>query len=1108
MYVMNIDEISVLQESFQQASETFLMAIEFEPEQHPSEDLKRLFISQLEQWEAISEQVSELEILGLFDIIQIFSEVLAEWIEKEEPIHDEIWEVLDNWYSHFELLFEQSTLLDAFEQLIYCLQAPCWEIELDDELAAELFISFISTDPSDAHEFTPFYKTESLPQKIEEEPAIEQNTTKVQAKLVNLMSTEFSFFVGEFSQHIDNAVATNEKNYQSAINNKLRKLNNLQEACHCIGLNGLQSIFQYLGSLLKQAPKAEYDYQLEARLLKSSLLLIQDYLDHVNKSEKAQALVFLLQQPGWRTTASTQQAQQWLASLTVTIEQPHKAEVQRLIAQQEDISLNLSSSIDADVLETTLHELQQLTANFHQVVASFTSKNVHLDSILTAQRIAHTLKGTAGIIGISGIMELTHHLESILEKLSEHNRLPPRVLAELFQESADCLSTMCEAVRGEDTPPPNALALLQSVLDWTYQIDKEGIPDTDDCILKYTTPLDKGDLTTDAPKTDTSLAQPVTDKTAVSSTIIDQLMQSLAEESIINEQLKGTVDTLITNTKQVRMMSWKLLEFSSELDRLVNIQNYTIRQKSALFDTLEMDQYNELNTYVNRITEVSADIKEINVGMNQQLNSLKNMVLAQDTMQKENLSVVREIRLLPAEKIASRCQRIVRQAAKITGKEVQLKLVGMQTLMDSDTLNKLMDPLMHLLRNAVDHGIEHKELRLSANKPPEGKIILSFAKQGNAILVSCRDDGQGLNREKIIQTAIQKSLISTEESQKMTENELSRLILRPGFTTQTTSTQLSGRGLGMDVIYSQVIAMRGMMEITSTPYQGMQVDMTLPVLLAATQAILVRVGTSVYAIAEQGIQQMFASSYTKIIEKEGQAYYCYEDRNYAIEHLSILLGHCSEVDISHFKKPALLVSDRTGKQHVIFVDAIIGSQDLIIKSLGDYVAHIPGVLGAAILGSGELAVVLDIYELLSIQHEHQFAEHDVINHENTLALPKILVIDDSLSARKATAQFMLNNSFDVETAIDGLDGLEKIEEKRPDLILVDMEMPRMDGVELTAHIRNRADLASIPIIMISSRTTEKHRERAKSAGVNSYLTKPFTEDKLISVVDDILEFVY
>ena len=1104
---MNIEAILPLQETFQKASDTFFDATEFDLDEQNQQDFMALFFRQLGQWQQMSEQASTLELTGLFDIIELFSEALSEWINQDQLIDDETWEALDNWYSHFSLIFDQSTLIEASAQLIHCLQNDCWQIDLDDETAAELLISLFSTDLEEPREFMPPAGTAPAAEELPAKPDIEANVARVQAKLVNLISTEFSFFLAEFSQCLDKAVITNEASYQSVISNKLRKFDNLQEACVVVGLVGLQMVLQHIQQGLKQPFTVDFDYQLEARLLKSSLLLIQDYLDHVDQIEKAQVLVTFLQMEGRRTIATSQQAEQWLALLTVIIDR-HQEETssKRIIAKAEDVSLNISSDVNTDVLETTLHELPLLSTRFHQAITSLITEGAHKDTLLQAQRIAHTLKGTAGIIGISGIMELTHHLEAILEKLSETNSRPPVALAELFQESADCLENMCETVCGESPPPSNSLALLQSIMDWAYQVDKEGIPESSPAILEYVTEVDKGLAVTDTslPVTEPSTPQKVLEKTAVASVFIDELLQSLSEGSIVNGQLKGTVDTLITNTKQVREMSWKLHEFSAELDRQINTRNYVARQKNSLFDSLEMDQYNELHHYVNRIAEVSADVREMNIGMSHQLNNLKTMLLEQGVMQKENLDIVREVRLVPVEKITSRCQRIVRQTAKLTNKDTHLNMLGTQTLIDNDTLNKLVEPLMHLLRNAVDHGIESPDIRLAAGKSTQGNLTLSFAQRGNFVYVSCSDDGQGLNREKIIQTAIRKGLIKEDDNIQITENELSRLILTPGFSTRETSTQVSGRGLGMDVIHSQVIAMKGVMNIISTPLHGMQVNITLPLLLAASQAILVRVGTTVYAIAEQGVQQMFASGHTKIVEHDGQPYYRYEDHDYAVEHLSTLLGQPTDIDINSVKKPAILVTDRTGEQTIVFVDTILGSQDLIIKSFGDYVANIPGVLGAAILGNGELACVLDVYELLSVKHEYHFDTSAIIMPEPSLSLPKIIVIDDSLSARKATSQFMSVNGFEVETAIDGVDGLNKIEEKTPDLILVDMEMPRMDGLELTAHIRNREDTASIPIIMITSRTTQKHRAQASEAGVSKYLTKPFTEDDLINAVDEVL----
>lgn len=274
--------------------------------------------------------------------------------------------------------------------------------------------------------------------------------------------------------------------------------------------------------------------------------------------------------------------------------------------------------------------------------------------------------------------------------------------------------------------------------------------------------------------------------------------------------------------------------------------------------------------------------------------------------------------------------------------------------------------------------------------------------------------------------------------------------------------------------------------------------------LAATQSILVSVGQTVYAFAEQGVKQIFSSLDGEIVETDGDTTFIHDQRHFPVEHLNALLKIQGNSQIKAADKPGLLIEDRAGEQTVVIVDAIIARQDLIIKSLGQYVPDIPGILGASILGSGEVSVVLDLHELMSVRHEFHFETEALYQELLTNTLPLILVADDSLSARKATSQLITDNGYDVQTAIDGLDALEKIESQKPDLIILDMEMPRMNGVELANHIRNREDLCDLPIMMITSRSTEKHRQQAGQAGINHYLTKPFAEDDLISSIRQLL----
>ncbi len=1081
-----------------QASELFLQTAEAEADSERAALLAR----QQSLWQHLADRCSQQGFLGLADICLLFAESLQS-LQANPKLSDEQWQRLDCWYTYSGMFFDAPQQFTGLKDWLACLEA----LDADD---IDELLTALQTDSQNLLESGQEEKAPpaSNPQDGMEGALLQPETDAEQAQpvpmtFIELIATELNLFIEEFSEHMGSCLDSSLDAYQSALNPHRDKLNNFQAACQAAGLFGLARVFGFIGNNLAADPPRDFDFQQEFKLLKSSLLLIQDYLAHTADPEKAKTLVSFLQMAGWRQPLGQQAAAAWPDLLRVCIDGEEAHDVDRVVLEAEALDLNPSDQVDAALLASILAELPVLSENFSQVLQAVLQGD--RNRLQEAQRIAHTLKGTAGMAGIAGIATLTHALEDIFEYLAEHSVLPPAALSELLVDAADCLESMCEAVRGEGPPPENSLAMAQAVLDWHHRIKTEGLPEDDAAKTASETANQAAEpASRPEPKpaaiaqTDPDADNPIT----VSSRSLDTLMRSIGEQGVLNTQLDGKSAAMFASLQQIQGMNRQLEHLSAELEQLLADQKHYAPSSSTLtnhaFDALEMDQYNELHTFVNRLAEAGADIRVLNGVVEQQLRDFKSLLTEQAAMQKEDWERLQAIRRVPAEKIVSRCQRIVRQTARATGKTVELVVKGEQTLIDTDVLNRLAEPLMHLLRNAVDHGIETKERRVQAGKPETGRITLEFANLGHAIQVCCRDDGSGLDRAAILETALAKGLINPEEAKQRKDDEIYPLILHPGFSTRSTRTQVSGRGIGMDVVNHQVKQMKGTMSLVSTPGQGLEVRMVLPLLMATTPSLLVQVANTVFALSEQGIRQIFSSREGRVIERDGQVLFQHRNQYYPVEYLNALLGL---PDINpEAKKPALLLSSEQGEPQIVFVDRILGRQELLVKSFGDYVPTQYGILGGAVLADGSVAIVLDLSERIALQQDVPF-DSAALDEEALAALPRILVVDDSLSARQATAQLLRDNGYEVDTAIDGLDGIEKIERQRPNLILADMEMPRMNGLEFSTHIRNQEAWHDIPIIMITSRSARKHRELAQQAGVNQYLTKPFTEDDLMEWVN-------
>ncbi|MGB0514552.1 MAG: response regulator, partial [Wenzhouxiangellaceae bacterium] len=436
-----------------------------------------------------------------------------------------------------------------------------------------------------------------------------------------------------------------------------------------------------------------------------------------------------------------------------------------------------------------------------------------------------------------------------------------------------------------------------------------------------------------------------------------------------------------------------------------------------------------------------------------------------------------------------------------TDKSVSLALEGTDTLIESNVLGDLIAPLMHILRNAVDHGIEPPTRRESLGKPPGGMLRLRFVQDGSRIRVELEDDGGGFDEAAIVERA--RALGLLQSGPPPDRDHLARLVLTPGFSTRSEASEISGRGIGLDAARIMVQQMGGTMELDSRPGEGLRVRMRLPQSLSSSHLLFVRVGEASYALPSLAVRQVLFSD-AGTIERVGDSpIFTHDDHNYPLTRLADLLRVPGEHALDALEQPRPLVLAESGGGPVaLLVDGVIESREAVVKSLSEHIPELRGISGACILADGDLAMVVDL--------AHMNRRRDAIEpprpaagttrHGAAERAPTVLVVDDSLSARRFLSRLVGDLGMDAVAASDGLDALEKIEQQRPDLLLLDLEMPRMNGLELTAQLRREAATADLPVIMITSRSTIKHREQAERVGVDHYLTKPYQEEQLEELI--------
>lgn len=944
-------------------------------------------------------------------------------------------------------------------------------------------------------------------------------SAQVNRELVALLEAE----VRELQATIPAALGATDPGERSSLLGSVAELTaRVSEAAATVGMSGLAQVLAHIASNL--GIFAEDATACDASVLELWPESVLAYLSAPGVPRHCQDLVACLDRPGWaiglEDGRSAELAEELCIALTDTVLDSVERRPSR--ATDEDISLAIPQDINPEVLQSLLVELPALTAEFTAAIHRLSDGEGSLDDLTTAQRAAHTLKGASNTVGVTGIAVLAHHVEDILQAMAKQGAFRKGPLAECLIDSADCLEMMAEALLGMCEAPAEAKAVLQLVLDWANWIDANGLPAGEELAPVNTslTAGDKGGTNADAAwfaATPVPAASPTRERRSqdreagpiaaglTSISQADELLRLSGELNTLHGQVTNRFERVREDVTAWQQQGNVLQQLAIELEQMVDIRGISWSQddgrKGGAFDSLEMEQYNELHTLSRRLIEAVSDSRELGQEVHAHFDSMKHLLIAQSRLQRDNDEAVLRMRMLPAQTLVARLQRSLRQTCRVAGKNAFLQVIGVDTLIDSEVLNALADPLMHLLRNAIDHGIELPQDRVAANKSESGSITLEFGRTGNHIMIRCRDDGAGLDFEAVRRKAEQQGLIQPE--QPLSKEELARLILMPGFSTRDISSQLSGRGIGMDAVHHAVQALKGSVQLRSEAGAGLTVELLLPASLLSSHSLLVRTGGQRIAISSHGVEQILPPGAGELRRVGDYDTYKVGEDVYETFRLQALLHTETPVDET-CPRPALLVRDSAGVRRAVLVEEVLESRTLVVKSMSEYVPPLRGVVGATILGDGSVAPVIDLEALLvePVLGLRGKALTEIPEAREPRQL-KALIVDDSLSARRSMTQLFEDAGFEVETALDGVDAIAEIQKALPDLMIVDLEMPRMDGLELTRHLRGHAATRQLPVIMVTSRSTDKHRSEAWTAGVNAYVNKPYNEDDLMRIVSEL-----
>ncbi|MDW5443576.1 Hpt domain-containing protein [Polaromonas sp. SM01] len=767
--------------------------------------------------------------------------------------------------------------------------------------------------------------------------------------------------------------------------------------------------------------------------------------------------------------------------------------------------------IDPDLFPIFEEEGAELMPQLGGALRQWAARPDNLGARNEVLRALHTLKGSARLAGAMRLGEMAHRIESDIEHMGSDAAASQNFDALLT--TFDGMQANFEALRHPGVPeilePLSPRATDDEPAPASLQ-EALAVPATGRKVM-----MSMAQATALQP-----LRPAASGSVRVRSQLLDRMVNQAGEVMITRSrleaelnQLRGSLNDLSGNLNRLRSQL-RDVELHSETQMQSRLQQ--AKEAQLGFDPLEFDRFTRVQELTRMMAESVNDVATVQRTLQRTVEATEDDLIAQARQTRELQRDLLRTRMVEFEGISERLYRVVRQASKETGKQVRLDLQGGTIEMDRGMLDRMTPAFEHLLRNCVAHGIEDPQARTEAGKDANGLITVSLQQSGNDVSVEFRDDGAGLNLQRIREKALASGLLAA--GQQMADDEVANMIFMPGFSTAAQVTELSGRGIGMDVVRSEVNALGGRIETSTVAGQGTNFKLVLPLTTAVTQVVMLRAGTS-----SVGVPANVVETVRRISAKDLQQAYNTGTLDVAGEAVPFFwsgaLLQASRRSSEPQGKTAAVVIFRSAAQRLaLHVDEVLGNQEVVVKNLGPQLSRLPGLAGMSVLASGAVVLIYNPVALATVygQQARGWSSDSAEPHMLEQAagggqdlavaasvapqIPLILVVDDSITVRRVTQRLLQREGYRVAMAADGLQALERLQEERPTVVLSDIEMPRMDGFDLARNIRGDVRLSSLPIIMITSRIAEKHREHAKELGVDHYLGKPYSEDELLSLI--------
>ena len=734
--------------------------------------------------------------------------------------------------------------------------------------------------------------------------------------------------------------------------------------------------------------------------------------------------------------------------------------------------------------------------------------------LLEVRRAVHTLKGAAGLVGFGNVTQLAHRMEDLLDALNDGECPSSEETQSLLFATADALEDLLDPGAGV---PPEALAGLYARYTQLLGASSSGLPDLgslgEERSIEVAEAVARGQVTSGPSSAGREAVRPE-EIVRVPLERLDELVR-LVSELVINRstfeqhnrRLRGELDELGPGIGRLRRVSTKLeTEYEARaLGGLVGAAGGSGVSAAPgsihSFDELEFDRYTEFHLLARELAETTSDLTAAGGDLTDFARDFESSLTRQGHLTSEIQDRLIRLRMVPLATIATRLMRAVRVTAQQQGKDVDLEIEGEEVELDKTVLEQIADPLLHLLRNAVDHGVEPAALRRVTGKPGRAKVVLRALHEATQVVLEVSDDGAGLDPEILRSAAVRGGWVPESEAAGMKEEDLFSLVFLPGFSTAGEVSEISGRGVGMDIVRSAVHRLKGTVSIRSDPGRGTTVTIRLPMTLAIARVLLVRAGDQTFAVPLAAILQILRLEPESLAQVGEDTLLRLQGEVYPFARLSSLLGRGSAAPAAGGRVPVLIVA-AAGRKIAWAVDELLEQREVVVKTLGSLLRRVKGITGATLMGDGTVVLILNPNDLAETERRRPLS---IIQEKRAVARRApldILIVDDSSSVRRILSNLVRSAGWNPWTARDGLEALETIlrAPKKPDLILLDIEMPRMDGYELAASLRSEAEYRDIPIVVVTSRAGEKHRRKAAEVGLNDYVVKPYRDEALLDMI--------